>query len=139
MRIVNAEGGRAVSVRLDAASLARLQYLEMYYRTLGVKASHSALVRRALSALVNEVSAVVLRARKNGPEDSRALLASKLIVWEADNCAGPPGWRGGPPALNNTEQFPQFPTWKEAQSTRPHIAPTPLNSEGEMSTNEKET
>lgn len=125
MKVVKAEGGRAVAVRLDAASRARLNYLEAYYHKLGVQASHSALVRRALAVLTEEVSKLVLRARSNGPKDGRVMLATKLIAWDAQNNAAPCPWRDGLPALGDAEQYPSFPTWKELQAPS-KATPTPI-------------
>lgn len=112
MKTAKAEGGKPVSVRLDAASLARLQYLEAFYRMQGVQASNSAIVRRALSALVEEASNAVLRHREDA-QDGRVVLAAKRLVWDAENNGPPCPWRDGLPALDDAKQFP---TWKELQA-----------------------
>jgi hypothetical protein len=131
MKTVKAEGGQAVSLRLDGASMARVRYLEMYFRHLGVKASASALVRRALNVLTDEVSALVLRERKNGPDDGRVVLAEMRITWDARDNPTPAPLRNGLPALNNAEQWPSFPTFKEllapgALTRDKHAAPAPI-------------
>lgn len=131
MKTAKAEGGKPVSVRLDAASLARLQYLEAFYRKQGVQASNSAIVRRALSALVEEASNAVLRHRKDA-QDGRVVLAAKRLVWDAENNGPPCPWRDGLHALDDAEQFP---TWKELQApskaTTTPIQLTPLTDDDE--------
>lgn len=123
MKILKAEGGRAVAVRLDAASLARLDFLEAYFRAHGLQVSNSALVRRALSALTEEVSKLVLRERKEGPEDGRVVLAALRMTWDARNSPPPCPWRKEPPAPDDRAQYPRFPTWDELKKPLPAKPP----------------
>lgn len=124
MKTLKAQGGRSVALRLDPATFARLDYLAAYFLAAhGLQVGQSVLVRRAVSALCDEVSKAVLRARKNGSEDKHTLLAGVRVRWDARENGPPLSWRNGPPAWG---ELSSFPTFKGAEAARVRAAPAPI-------------
>lgn len=128
-------GGTPISVKLDALAQARLAYAAAFYReVLGVDASNGALIRHALSVLVEDAAKLIKLARRD-PEAAKVNYARMGIGWSAQN--NPCPWRDGLPALGDKEQFPTFPTWTEAQAPRRRTAPVtipPIDFESETCT-----
>ncbi len=132
MNTARASGGTVLSIKADALTKARLLYLDAFFRNvLGVRASNSAMVRYAVGVLVDEAAKLIKLSRRD-PEAGKVTLASLAIGWAARDNPSP--FRSGLPALDDGEQFPEFPTWEEAQALRKHtpraiIPPTDFESE----------
>lgn len=129
MNRVRAEGGKPISVKIDALAQARLAYLAAFYReVLGVDASAGVLVRQALSVLVDESTRLIKLYRKDA-ESGKVIVAGLAIASSARNNAAP--------RLYALDEFSEFPTWTEAQALRPHVTLPPINFESDTCTNEQ--
>lgn len=122
MRRARCEGGKPLSAKVDELTQARLHYLaEFYKNVLGVDASNGALVRHALAALVDNITKLIERRRKDS-EDPRLNWERMAIGWAARDNPAP--WRETPPLDSE-----KFPTWREYEKARSTATPKPIQLE----------